>query len=121
MLYVNKDELKDNISWGNLRSVEWQNNTIHIVFTSNFVTTELTELSWRRPARSNFSTIENSGIILWFPLISVDRRNNSQLRGHSKGKASNFVLVSQSRKRGIDWFLQTLTFWKVKVTICCYM
>lgn len=39
-LYVNKDEIKDNISWCNLRSVEWQNNTMHIVFISNFATTD---------------------------------------------------------------------------------
>jgi len=41
-LYVNINEIINNISWGNLRSVEWQNNSIHIVFISNFATTEMT-------------------------------------------------------------------------------
>lgn len=73
--------------------VEWQNSTIHIVFTSNFATTEMTVYLSVAQDETTLVRSRTLELFLGFPLISVDRRNNLQLRGHSKGKASNFVLV----------------------------
>lgn len=64
MLSVNKDEIMDNISWGNLRSREWKDRTMHIVFISNF-TDNIDDMvtSQRLSRRNNFGKIDNFEII----------------------------------------------------------
>lgn len=61
---MNKNEIIDNVSWGNLGSREWKENTIHIVFISNFTdiiddmviasSPKTKQLRWDRELRNNF-------------------------------------------------------------------